>query len=71
MVQYLKIWFDREADYLEVTFSDKEGYLRATDHDSVMERVDENGQLLGFTVMNVSSTATDKPLIAELMAEVG
>ena len=38
--------------------------MRATDHDAVMERVDEEGRLLGFTVSNVS--IQEKPLIADL-----
>ena len=39
MAQCVKVWFDREADFLEVTFADGMGYMRETDHDSVMERV--------------------------------
>lgn len=41
MAQSVKIWFDPEADFLEVLFSDAPGYLRKTDHDAIMERVDD------------------------------
>jgi hypothetical protein len=67
----VKIRFDTEGDFLEVLFSDRAGFMRATDNDAVMERVDENGVLLGFSIMNVSALAKDKPLIAELMAKAG
>ena len=29
----LKIWYDREADFLEVTFDEKPGYFRETTSD--------------------------------------
>jgi hypothetical protein len=62
----VKIWFDAEGDYLEVLLSNRPGYLRATTNDAIMERVDEQGNLLGFTVMAVSRLARDKPIEAEL-----
>lgn len=34
-----------------------------------MERVDEQGNLLGFSVMQVSRFATEKPLVAELVSQ--
>jgi hypothetical protein len=69
MSQRIKIWFDAEGDFLEVLFSDKPGYLRDTDQDAVMERVDEQGNLLGFSIFGVSQLAKTKPLIAELIAQ--
>jgi uncharacterized protein YuzE len=51
----VKIWYDREADYLEVLFDQREGYFRETANDQVMEKVDAEGSLLGFSVLKVSS----------------
>ncbi|HEV2498885.1 MAG TPA: DUF2283 domain-containing protein [Terriglobia bacterium] len=51
----LKMWFDPEGDYLEVTFEKKPGYFRETANDQVMEKVDENGNVIGFSVLRVSS----------------
>jgi len=51
----LKIWFDPEGDYLEVTFDEKAGYFRETASDQVMEKVDAEGNVLGFSVLKVSS----------------
>lgn len=66
MAQHVKIWFDAEGDYLEVRFSEKAGFMRETKNDAVMERVDEDGNLLGFSIMQVSRLAGEKPLVAEL-----
>ena len=57
----VKIWYDREADYLEVTFDQREGYFRETASDQVMEKVDSKGRVLGFSILKVSSL-TKTPL---------
>ncbi len=70
MAQELKIWFDSEGDFLEVLFSDKPGYMRGTTQDALMERVDEAGNLLGFSILNVSRLAAERhPLVAHLSAK--
>ena len=51
----VKMWFDPEADFLEVVFEQKPGYSRTTENDQVMERVDEDGNVIGFSVLRVSS----------------
>ncbi|MBM3335993.1 DUF2283 domain-containing protein [Candidatus Sumerlaeota bacterium] len=71
MARHVKIWYDAEGDFLEVLFSDKPGYMRETDNDAVMERVDAQGNLLGFSVMRVSHLAKAKPLAAQLLAKAG
>jgi len=69
MADKVKLWFDPEGDYLEVTFSDAPGYMRETKSDAVMQRVDEQGHLIGFSVLGVSKFQKDNPLEAELAAE--
>jgi len=66
MAQTIKVWYDAEGDFLEVLFSDKPGYMRETDNDAVMERVDDQGNILGFSIMEVSRIEKQKPLVAEL-----
>ena len=51
----VKIWYDPEADYLEVLFEEKAGYFRETTSAHVMEKVDDQGKLLGFSVLRVSA----------------
>lgn len=66
MADKVKVWFDREGDFLEVTFSERAGYMHETAHDAVMERVDEQGNIIGFSILHVSRLAAGKPLEAEL-----
>jgi uncharacterized protein YuzE len=51
----LKVWYDAEGDYLEVIFDQRAGYFRETANDQVMEKVDAEGKILGFSVLRVSS----------------
>jgi uncharacterized protein YuzE len=57
----LRISYDPEGDYLEVIFDQKPGYFRETANDQVMGKVDELGNVLGFSVLRVSALK-DKPL---------
>ena len=49
------IWYDPEGDYLEVIFDWREGYFRETDDDRVMEKVDLQGNVLGFSILGIGS----------------
>jgi uncharacterized protein YuzE len=51
----VKIWYDPEGDYLEVIFDQKVGYFRETSNKQVMEKVDNEGNVLGFSVLRVSA----------------
>jgi hypothetical protein len=65
MADKLKVWFDAEADFLEVRFSDAAGYEKETNNDALMERVDSQGHIIGFSIMGVSRLRAEKPLEAE------
>lgn len=49
----VRVWYDKEGDYLEVTFLKAKGYFREIG-DDIYERVDEQGRLIGFAVFNFS-----------------
>jgi uncharacterized protein YuzE len=51
----LKIWYDPEADYLEVISKQGPGTFRETASDRVMEKVDDQGNILGFSVLEISA----------------
>ncbi len=61
------VYYDREGDYLEVLFEQKPGYFRETDHDALMERVDTDGHVIGFSILKVS-VPTGQPLAVKLGA---
>lgn len=66
MADKIKVWFDAEADFLEVRFSDAAGYEKQTANDAVMERVDKDGHVIGFSILGVSRFKKSHPLIADL-----
>ena len=49
-------------------FSDALRLMRETNHDAVMERVDEQGHVIGFSILGVSHHAKEQPIAAELAA---
>ena len=59
----LTVWYDGEGDFLEVVFDpSRPGYFRETQDDRVMEKVDEQGTLLGFSIIGVASMRSGSPL---------
>jgi hypothetical protein len=48
MADKVNVWFDAEAHYLEVRFSDAVGYMKETKNDALMERVDSQDHIIGF-----------------------
>lgn len=71
MERDVTVWYDREADYLEVLFEEKEGYFRETDNDAVMEKVDQNGHVIGFSILNVSQNPSASPVSVTLSDVAG
>jgi hypothetical protein len=68
MADKIRVWFDAEGDFLDVRFSDAAGYEKETNHEAVMERVDAQGRVIGFSVIGVSRFKKGNPLNAELVA---
>lgn len=66
MAKEVKVWYDKESDYLEVLFERKTGYFRETDNDAVMKKVDKEGNILGFSIMKISDLKQQKPLSVTL-----
>ncbi|TAK66781.1 MAG: DUF2283 domain-containing protein [Bacteroidetes bacterium] len=66
----VKIWYDKEGDYLEVIFEKKKGFFKETANDAVMEKVDLDGKVIGFSILHVSSLAMQKPLSVTLKSKV-
>ncbi len=54
-MEKLKVWYDPEGDYLEVMFETREGYFKETESDRIMEKVDMAGNVIGFSILKVSS----------------
>ncbi len=66
----IKVWYDKEGDYLEVIFDKKKGYFRETSNDAVMEKIDTKGKVIGFSILKISSLSHRKPLSVTLKSKV-
>lgn len=66
MGEGIKVWYDKDGHYLEVLFEQKAGYFKETENDAVMEKVDDKGSIIGFSILKVSSLKQEKPLSIEL-----
>jgi uncharacterized protein YuzE len=66
MGETVSVWYDEEGDYLEVLFARQKGYFRETDNDAVMEKVNEAGQIIGFSILKVSALKGQPPLAITL-----
>ncbi len=66
MDRAVTVWYDQEGDYLEVLFEKKAGYFRQTEHDAVMEKVDTEGRVIGFSIQQVSALKDRPPLAVTL-----
>jgi len=49
----MRVWYDKEGDFLEVTFLDAKGDMRDVGDDD-FERVDEQGKVIGVAIFNFS-----------------
>jgi uncharacterized protein YuzE len=66
MGEEVRIWYDKEGDYLEVIFDTRKGYFRETDNDAIMKKVDEQGNVIGFSILKVSSLTEHDPISVSL-----
>jgi uncharacterized protein YuzE len=66
MSKEIEVWYDKEGDFLEVLFEQKTGYFVESKNDAVMQKVDKNGNIIGFSIMKVSALKEQKPLSVTL-----
>jgi uncharacterized protein YuzE len=62
MGKEVKVWYDKEGDYLEVLFETKKGYFQETENDAVMKKIDEEGNIIGFSILKVSALKEQETL---------
>ena len=66
MGEEVKIWYDKEGDYLEVLFDRRAGHFKETENDAVMEKVDSQGNIIGFSMLKVSTLSSQSPVSISL-----
>lgn len=55
----MKIWYDREGDYLQITFEDAPAALEEIE-DDIFERRTTDGRVIGLAVFNFSRHDQDQ-----------
>lgn len=66
MNKNITVYYDKEADFLEVIFEKTAGYFKETAIDTVMEKLSFDNRVIGFSILNVSKISTPNPLNIQL-----
>ena len=65
----VSIWYDREGDMLEVLWAFREGYFTDTNDDRILKRLDDDGEVIGFLIHDMSTLTEPSPVEFELESE--
>ena len=61
--------YDHEGDMLEVLWALREGYFTPTDDERVLKRLDDDGEVIGFLIHEMSTLKEPSPVEFELAPE--
>ena len=61
--------YDHEGDMLEVLWALREGYFTPTDDDRILKRLDDDGEVIGFLIHDMSTLNQPEPFEFELAPE--
>ena len=65
----VSVWYDHEGDMLEVLWAFREGYFTPTDDERILKRLDDDGEVIGFLIHEMSTVKQPTPLEFELASE--
>ena len=61
--------YDDEGDMLEVLWAFREGYFTPTDDERILKRLDDDGEVIGFLIHEMSTLKQSEPIEFELASE--
>ena len=61
--------YDQEGDMLEVLWAFREGYFTPTDDERILKRLDDDGEVIGFLIHEMSTLKEPSPVEFELTSE--
>ena len=61
--------YDHEGDMLEVLWAFREGYFSPTDDERILKRLDDDGEVIGFLIHEMSTLKEPSPVEFELASE--
>ena len=65
----VSVWYDEEGDMLEVLWAFREGYFTPTDDERILKRLDDDGEVIGFLIHEMSTLKQPNPVEFELAPE--
>ncbi len=65
----VSVWYDEEGDMLEVLWAFREGYFTPTDDERIHKRLDDDGEVIGFVIHEMSTLKQPSPVEFELAPE--
>ena len=66
----VSVWYDDEGDMLEVMWAFREGYFTPTDDGRILKRLDDDGEVIGFLIHEMSTLKQPSPVEFELVSEM-
>ena len=61
--------YDHEGDMLEVLWAFREGYFTPTQDERILKRLDDDGEVIGFLIHEMSTLKEPSPVEFELESE--
>ena len=61
--------YDHEGDMLEVLWAFREGYFTPTEDERILKRLDDDGEVIGFLIHEMSTLKEPSPVEFELESE--
>ena len=61
--------YDHEGDMLEVLWAFREGYFTPTEDERILKRLDDDGEVIGFLIHEMSTLSEPSPVEFELASE--
>ena len=61
--------YDDEGDMLEVLWAFREGYFTPTEDERILKRLDDDGEVIGFLIHEMSTLKHPEPIEFELASE--
>ncbi len=65
----VSVWYDDEGDMLEVLWAFREGYFTPTEDARVLKRLDDDGEVIGFLIHEMSTLKQPSPIEFDLASE--
>ncbi|MCY4528868.1 MAG: hypothetical protein OXD46_07580 [Chloroflexi bacterium] len=62
----VSVWYDDEGDMLEVLWAFREGHFTPTADERILKRLDDDGEVIGFLIHEMSTLKQPDPIEFEL-----